>query len=67
VVSTVVSMVVEIKILLRVHCQVLVVIFNRLTEVGGPWPFSRTMLRGPLVYSDFDLNSITYIIIKIKT
>jgi hypothetical protein len=60
-------MVVEIKMLLRVHCQVLVVIFNRLTEVGGPCPFSRTILRGPLVYSDFNLNSITYIIIKIKT
>jgi len=25
------------------------------------------MLRGPLVHSDFDLNSTTYIIIKIKT
>ena len=61
------GVVVEVKILLRMAYKVLVVIFNRLTEVGGPCPFSRTMLRGPLVYSDFDLNSITYIIIKIKT
>ena len=36
VVSAVVSMVVEVKILLRVHCEVLAAIFNRLTEVRGP-------------------------------
>jgi hypothetical protein len=60
-------MVVEVKILLQVHCRVLAAIFNELTEVGGPCPFSRTLLRGPLVHSDFDLNSITCTIIKIKT
>ena len=32
----------------------------------GPCPFSRTLL-GPLVHSDFDLNSITCTIIEIKT
>jgi len=58
---------VEVKILLQVQCQVLAAIFNRLIEVGRPCPFSRTMLRGPLVYSDFNLNSTTCIIIKIKT
>ena len=67
VVSAVVSMVVEVKILLRVHYKVLAAIFNRLTEVGGPCPFSRALLRGPLVHSDFGLNSITYTIIEIKT
>jgi hypothetical protein len=66
-VSAVLSMVAEVKILLRVHYKVLATIFNRLTEVGGPCPFSRTLLRGPLVHSDFGLNSITYTIIKIKT
>jgi hypothetical protein len=60
-------MVVEVKILLRVHCEVLAAIFNRLTEVRGPCPFSRTLLRGPLVHSDFGLNSITCTIIEIKT
>ena len=60
-------MVVEVKTLLRVHCQVLAAIFNRLIEVGEPCPFSRTLLTGPLVHSDFDLNSTTRTIIKIKT
>ena len=60
-------MVVEVKILLQVHCQVLVVIFNGLTEVRRPCPFSRTLLRDPSVYSDFNLNSTTGTIIKIKT
>ena len=63
VVSAVVSMVVE----LRVHCEVLAAIFNRLTEVRGPCPFSRALLRGPLVHSDFGLNSITCTIIEIRT
>jgi len=58
---------VEVKILLRVHCQVLAAIFNKFTKVRGPCPFGRTMLRDPLVHSDFNLNSTTYIIIKIKT
>ena len=40
---------------------------NRLTEVGGPCPFSRTLLRDPLVHSDFSLDSITCTIIEIKT
>jgi hypothetical protein len=60
-------MVVEVKILLQVHCRVLAAIFNGLTGVGGPYPFSRTLLRGPSAHSNFDLNSITYTIIKIKT
>jgi len=60
-------MVVEVKILLRVQYEVLAAIFNRLTEVGGPCPFSRTLLRGPSVHSDFGLNSITCTIIEIKT
>ena len=63
----VVGMVVEVKILLRVLYRVLAVIFKRHTEVVGPCPFSRTLLRGPLVHSDFDLNSITCTIIEIKT
>ena len=67
VVSAVVSMVVVVKIVLRVHYKVLAAIFNRLTEVGGPCPFSRALLKGPLVHSGFGLNSITYTIIKIKT
>ena len=67
VVSAVVSIVVEVKILLQVYYKVLAVTFNRLIEVGGPCLFSRTLLRGSLVYSDFGLNSITYTIIKIKT
>ena len=54
---------VEVKILLRV----LAVIFKRLTEVVGSCPFSRTLLRGPLVYSNFNLNPTIYTIIKIKT
>jgi len=60
-------MVVEVKILLQMTCKVLAAIFNRLTEVGGPCPFSRTLLRGHLVHSDFGLNSITCTIIEIKT
>ena len=40
---------------------------NRLIEVGGPCPFSRTLLRDPLVHSDFSLDSITCTIIEIKT
>ena len=62
-----VSMVEEVKILLRVDCQVLAAIFNRLTEVEGPCPFGGTLLRGPLVHSDIDLNSTICTIIKIKT
>ena len=60
-------MVVEVKILLQVYYEVLTAIFNRLTEVGGPCPFSRALLRGPLVRSNFGLNSITCTIIEIKT
>ena len=61
-----VRIVVEVKILLRVLYQVLAVIFKRLTEVVGPCPFSRTLLKGPLVHSNFNLNS-TCTIIEIKT
>jgi hypothetical protein len=63
----VVSIVVEVKMLLRVYYEILAAIFNRLTGVRGPCPFSKTLLRGPLVHSNFSLNSITYTIIKIKT
>jgi hypothetical protein len=62
-----VSMVEEAKILLRVHCQVLAAIFNRLTVVEGPCPFGGALLRGPLVHSDFNLNSTSCTITKIKT
>ena len=58
--------VVEVKIL-RVPYQVLVVIFKTLTEAVGPYPFTRTSLRGSLVHSNFDLNSTICTIIKIKT
>ena len=37
------------------------------TEVVGPRPFKRTLLRGPLVHFGFDLNSISCIIVGIKT
>jgi hypothetical protein len=67
VVRMVVRMVVEVKILLQVPYQVLAVIFKRLTEVVGPCPFSRTLLRGLLVHSNFDLNSTTCTIIEVKT
>jgi len=30
-------------------------------------PFTRTLLRAPLVYSNFDLNSTSYTIVEIKT
>jgi len=42
-------------------------VFNRLTEVIGPYPFRRILLRGPLAHFSFDLNSIRYTIVKIKT
>ena len=57
----------EVKILLRVHYQILAAIFNKLTEVRGFYPFSRSILRGALVHSNFDLNFTTCIIIEIKT
>jgi len=58
---------VEIKILPQITYKVLAVVFNRLTEVVGPYPFRRALLRGPLAYSSFNLNSIRYTIVKIKT
>ena len=60
-------MVVEVKIRLRMVCQLLAAIFHRLTAVVGPCPFGATLLRGPLVRSGFNLNSITCTIVKIKT
>ena len=50
-------MVVEVKILLQEPYQVLVAISNWLLEVWGLFPFTRTLLRVPLVHSNFDLGS----------
>ena len=63
----VVGVVVGVKMPLQIACQVLTAIFHRLTVVVGPCPFSTTLLRGPLVHSSFDLNSISYTIVEIKT
>ena len=52
-------MVVEVKMPLQMACQVLAAIFHTLTVVVGPCLFSTTLLRGPLVHSSFDLNSIS--------
>ena len=60
-------MVVKVKIPLQIACQVLAVIFYRLIAVAGFCPFSKTLLRGPLIYSSFNLNSINCTIVKIKT
>jgi hypothetical protein len=63
----VVRIVVEVKILPQITCKVLVVVFNRFIEVIRPCPFRRTLLRVPLAHSSFNLNSIRYTIVKIKT
>ena len=60
-------MVVEVKMPLQIACQLLAAIFYRLIAVVGPYPFSATLLRGPLAHSSFNLNSISYTIVKIKT
>ena len=60
-------MVVEVKMLLQITYKIVAAVFNRLTEVIGPCPFRRILLRGPLVYFSFNLNSIRYTIVKIKT
>ena len=61
-------MVVEVKKMpLQMACQVLAAIFHTLTVVVGPCLFSTTLLRGPLVHSSFDLNSISCTIVEIKT
>ena len=60
-------MVVEVKILPQMTCKVLAAVFNRLTEVVGPCPFRRTLLRGPLAHSSFNLSSTRCTIIEIKT
>ena len=52
----VVRMVVEVKMPLQMACQVL-----------GPCSFSTTLLRGPSVYSSFNLNSTSCTIVEIKT
>jgi hypothetical protein len=62
-----VARMVEVKMPLQMTCQVLATIFHTLTAVVGPCIFSTTLLRGPLVHSSFDLNSISYTIVKIKT
>ena len=62
-----VRIVVEVKMLPQMTCKVLGAVFNRLTKVVGPCPFKRILLRGPLVYFSFNLNSISYNIVKIKT
>jgi len=53
--------------LLQTACQELAAIFHRLIAVVGPCPFSKTLLRGPLVHSSFNLNSISRTIVEIKT
>jgi hypothetical protein len=60
-------MVVEVKILLQITYKVLAAVFNRLIGVVKPYPFRVILLRGPLAYSSFDLNSTRYTIVKIKT
>ena len=55
----VVRMAVEVKMPLWMACQVLAVIFHRLTAVVGPCPFSTTLLMGPLAHSSSGLNSIS--------
>ena len=59
--------VVEVKMPLQMTCQVLAAIFHRLTAVVEPCPFSTTLLRGLLVHSSFNLNSIICTIVEIKT
>ena len=48
---------VELKILLEVPCLILAVIFNRFLKAWELYPFIRALLRAPLVYSNFNLNS----------
>ena len=60
-------MVVEVKMPLQMACQVLAATFYRLTAVVGPCPFRKTLLRGPLVYSSFNLNSTSCTTVEIKT
>ena len=59
--------VVKVKMLPQMTCKVLAVVFNRFTEVVGPCPFRRTLLRGPLAHSSFDLSSTRCTIVEIKT
>ena len=59
-------MVVEVKILQMTY-KALAVAPHRLTEVVRPCPFKKTLLRGPLIHFSFDLNSINYTIVEIKT
>ena len=49
----------EVKILPQMTCKVLVVVFNRLTEVMGPSPLRITLLRSHSAHSSFNLNSTT--------
>ena len=59
--------VVEVKMFLQMACQVLAVIFHRLTAVVGPCSFRTTLLRGPLAHSSSNLNSMGCTIVGIKT
>ena len=59
-------MVVKVKIL-QITYKALTVVFYRLTEVIRPCYFKKTLLRGPLIHFSFNLNSINYTIVKIKT
>ena len=59
--------IIEINILPQITYKVLAAVFNRLTEVVGPYPFRRALLRGPSAHSSFNLNSIRCNIVKIKT
>jgi len=47
-------MVVEVEMPLYMACQILAAIFYRLTAVVGLYPFSMTLLKGPLVHSGFN-------------
>ena len=60
------QMVVKLKIL-EVPCPLLAVIFNRFLKAWGLYPITKTSLRAPLVDSNFNLNSTSYTIVKIKT
>ena len=59
-------MVVKLK-MLEVPCPVLAVIFNRFLEAWGLYPITKTSLRAPLAHSNFNLDSTSYTIVKIKT
>ena len=63
----VVRMAVEVKMPLWMACQVLAVIFHRLTTAVGPCHFSTTLLMGLLAHFGSGLNSTSHTIVEIKT